>query len=189
MVRAALGGLVIPHILAATHAGLENLRAPNTAVLSPCRTWRYLLRRTWDELTPEPRRALFVMLNPSTADETQDDPTIRRCIGFAKRWGFGGVEIVNIFAYRSTDPRALKSLSRATAVGPRNDGFLYDAADRARHTRIVAAWGNHGDLFSRDASVRTLLSDFSVECFRLTGKSQPEHPLYQPYERQLVRWS
>jgi hypothetical protein len=107
------------------------------ATFSPCRRYRYLLWRSWGD---GQRRCSFVGLNPSTADETHDDPTIRKCIGFAKRWGFGALDIVNLFAWRSTDPDEL--LLADDPVGPANDDALRAAFREA--SRIVHAWGSHG---------------------------------------------
>src|SRR5579859_5937119 len=107
---------------------LESMRAG--ATFSACRTYRYRLWRSWE---PRGSRCVFVGLNPSTADESTDDATIRKCVGFAKRWGFGAIEVVNLFAYagvRSTDPRSLLGVS--DPVGPDNDGTM-DAALRGAH--------------------------------------------------------
>jgi hypothetical protein len=153
------------------------------ARFSPCETYRYLLWREWSQGP----RALFIMLNPSTATETVDDPTIRRCIGFARSWGLGGVEVANIFALRSTDPRAL--YRHADPVGPANDDAIAEAAKRA--AIVVCAWGNHGRLGNRGNVVLGLLLAVDVQpwCLRMTKQRQPEHPLYQPADRQLVRFA
>src|SRR5262245_19133112 len=89
------------------------------ALISPCGLYRYWLTRTWDNSL---RRVCWVMLNPSTADAEQDDPTIRRCVGFARSWGAGGIIVVNLFAFRASDPKAL--LRAADPVGPDNDGHI-----------------------------------------------------------------
>ena len=142
------------------------------ATFGPRRRYRYRLWRTWDVAAP---RVLFVLLNPSTADEQVNDPTIRRCIGFARRWGFGGVEIVNIFAYRSTDPAALRAI--ADPIGPRNDYHI--KAARRRASRCIAAWGNHGSYLDRSAHVlRALHRLGDVDCLCQTKAGQPRHPLY-----------
>lgn len=109
------------------------------AVFDPAGRYRYSLRRRWDAAGA---RVAFVLLNPSTADGRRDDPTIRRCIGFAREWGFGGLEVVNLFACRSTHPGGLRSAQ--DPVGPENDRFLAAAWDRA--DRVIVAWGNHGAL-------------------------------------------
>ncbi len=128
----------------------EALLSP--AIFSPCRRYRYLLMRRVSFLAET--TCLFIMLNPSTADETQDDPTIRRCMGFARRWGFGVLVVANIFAWRATDPQELHDLgfphastTTITAVGPENDLFICTAAVEA--DKIICAWGNHGLLYDR----------------------------------------
>lgn len=142
------------------------------ATFGPRRRYRYRLWRSWNFDAP---RVLFVLLNPSTADERLDDPTIRRCIGFARTWGFGGVEIVNIFAYRSTDPAALREI--CDPIGPRNDYHI--KAARRRSARCIAAWGNHGMYLDRGARIlRTLIRLGEVECLCETKTGQPGHPLY-----------
>ena len=142
------------------------------ADFSACGTFRYRLRRTW---TTGPRVA-FIGLNPSTADATKDDPTIRRCVGFAKAWGFGGVDVVNLFAFRATEPRELKRA--ADPVGTENDSHLVEVAVSAG--RVVAAWGVHGSHQGRDEAVLDLLrvAGVSVYCLSRTQAGQPRHPLY-----------
>ena len=115
---------------------------------------------------------MFVGLNPSTADETKDDNTVRRCIGFAKDWGFGSLVLVNLFAYRSTDPNAL--LLVADPVGAENDTYIL-AASRAVE-RVVVAWGTKGTLLGRDKRVASLLPH--SHCLGVTKSGHPKHPLY-----------
>lgn len=142
------------------------------AVIDGSGCYRYSLWREWDVNAP---RVVFVLLNPSTADGTHDDPTIRRCIHFARSWRYGSLEVVNLFAYRATDPTVLRSV--ADPVGPENDRFVVAAHHRARTT--VAAWGNHGTLLNRDQSMLRLLSeDRRVYCLGLTKAGQPRHVLY-----------
>ena len=107
--------------------------------------YRYLLWRYWGEA----KRLVWVLLNPSTADARQDDPTIRRCVGFAKGWGYDGIQVVNLFAYRATDPRELKAV--VDPVGPRNDEFIERAA--RGHEMVVVAWGANGGLHGRGATM------------------------------------
>ena len=114
------------------------------AAFSPCGRYRWHLARTWDA---DGSRVAFVALNPSTADATHDDPTIRRCIGFARRWGAGGVDVVNLYAFRATKPRDL--FAADDPVGPDNDAWI-DAVV-ARADRVVLAWGHHG---ARDGDAR-----------------------------------
>ena len=108
------------------------------ALFSPCRKYRYTLWRIW---APDKPYACFLGLNPSTADETADDPTVRRCIDYSKRWGMGSLLMLNIFAYRSTDPEKMKAV--ADPVGPDNDRWIKEIAGNAGI--VIAAWGNHGD--------------------------------------------
>ena len=150
------------------------------AAFSPCRTWRYSLTRWWDV-----RRGVMMVvgLNPSTADETVDDNTIRRCIGFAKREGLDGLIMANLFAYRSTDPRALKWAE--DPVGPENDEWLRNLA--ACSKLVVAAWGTHGTLNGRAREVleKGLLGP-NVQCFGHTKDGHPRHPLYLRRDVALV---
>jgi hypothetical protein len=148
------------------------------ARMSPCGTYRYALWRRW---APGPQ-VLFVMLNPSTADQTRDDPTIRRCIGFAARWGFGAVAVGNLFAYRTSSPRVLRRAPHP--VGRANDRWLGRLA--AESSRVIAAWGNEGTLLGRDAEVRELLSP--LYALALTRQGQPRHPLYLPNGVQPRVW-
>lgn len=143
-----------------------------SAVISACGTYRYLLQREW--LGGYFRgRALFVMLNPSTADATQDDPTIRRCIGFAKAWGCAGLEVVNLYAFRATKPAEM--FAAADPVGPRNDTHILAAANRAKV--IVLGWGANAKR-DRSTDVRALLSDRQVNALGFTKDGHPRHPLY-----------
>ena len=116
------------------------------------------------------------MLNPSTADAVRDDPTIRRCIGFARAWGYRRLVVTNLFGLRATLPAALRRA--ADPVGPRNNQYVMRAARGA--DRIVCAWGVHGALGNRAAEVLTLLGGFHVEHLGLTRHGHPRHPLYVP---------
>jgi hypothetical protein len=137
-------------------------------------TYRYLLTRVWG---PGPR-VLFVMLNPSTADGLTDDNTIRRCIQFARDWGYDGIEVVNLFALRSKNPKAL--LLAADPVGPKNDPFIQEAAGRC--PLVVCAWSSHKAVKRRRGQVVDLLRAAGVKpmCLKLAkkGKGEPWHPLY-----------
>ncbi len=136
--------------------------------------YRYSLWRIWDAAQPG---VLFILLNPSTADARRDDPTLRRCVGFARQWGFGGVSIVNLFALRSAAPRDLRNA--ADPVGPRNDGAI--VAARRAATLAVAAWGNDGAWQRRDEAVLALLRPFGeLFCLGRTARGAPRHPLYLP---------
>lgn len=143
----------------------------NGATFSPDRVYRYDLWRTW--LCGE-GYAMFVGLNPSTADETQDDPTIRRCVAFAKAWGYAGLCMTNLFAYRATDPQEMKRAPKP--VGPDNDATLLRHASAAGV--VIAAWGAHGAHLNRAQMVRETLP--ALHYLRLTKDGHPGHPLYLP---------
>lgn len=155
-----------------------------TTQLSSNRKYRYTLWRQWlaefakdRPANYKPGYVLFIMLNPSTADETKDDPTIKRCIGFAQRWGYEEMCVVNLFALRATDPAEL--YQHPSPKGELNDGFIIEAAREA--ALIVCAWGNHGDLLNRDLAVLKLLRrGKQVFALRETRTNQPAHPLYLP---------
>lgn len=138
-------------------------------IFSPCRKYRYTLWREW---IGGEGYAMFVGLNPSTADETLDDPTIRRCIAFAKAWGYAGLCMTNLFAFRATQPEDMKAAS--DPVGPDNDLHLKALAEGAGV--IVAAWGVHGTYRGRHNAVRAMLPE--LRCLALTKDGHPGHPLY-----------
>ncbi|ACA87234.1 DUF1643 domain-containing protein [Shewanella woodyi] len=140
-----------------------------SAVLSDCRQYRYELWRVWDESKPY---TVFIGLNPSTADETEDDPTIRRCINFAKSWGYGGLCMVNLFAFRATQPEDMKRAS--DPIGSQNDSTLLRLAENAGV--IVAAWGNDGVFMERSSKVRTMLP--TISALKVNKSGEPAHPLY-----------
>jgi hypothetical protein len=139
------------------------------AIFSPCRRYRYALWRTWDKSKSS---VLFIGLNPSTADETIDDPTLTRCINYAKDWGYGGVCIANVFAYRATKPKDL--FARKRIIGKKNDHWLLKLANDA--DLVVAAWGNHGQYKNRASHVKSMLK--KLYCLKITKKGEPAHPLY-----------
>lgn len=136
------------------------------AKFSACRRYRYALWRSWEPAGP---KVLFIGLNPSTADETKDDATIRRCIAYAKQWGYGGMIMGNLFAYRSTDPAQLKSAE--DPIGPDNDVWLRKLTKQAQS--VVAMWGNHGCFLGRHQKVLAELPN--PMCFKLTKRGQPHH--------------
>lgn len=159
-----------------------------SAVISECGTYRYALWRRWEEGEGQ---VLFIGLNPSTADAETDDPTLRRCIGFAKRWGYDAVALANLFALRSTDPRGLHQVDDPR--GPENERWLRQLI--AESGRVVLAWGNHGAYRGMADRVLRLLhaviSPFALPSFYhfgLTTKGQPKHPLYLPADTALVPW-
>src|SRR4051812_26865304 len=115
---------------------LLTLPLEQNAVISACGRYRYLLTR---QVGPGPRAATFIMLNPSTADATKDDPTIRRCIGFARQWGCGRLSVLNLFAFRATDPAAMKRAD--DPVGPENKDWFERILTDAGEGRVVCGWG------------------------------------------------
>lgn len=141
------------------------------AVISDCDRYRYELTRRWADGPV----ATFVMLNPSTADGDQDDPTIRRCTGYATAWGCGGLHVVNLYALRATSPADLWAAD--DPVGPENDAWLMCAAITGGP--LVAAWGAHARP-DRIAAVLELPGFHSLEALATTKAGQPRHPLYLP---------
>jgi hypothetical protein len=157
------------------------------AVISPCGQYRYHLWRRWDELLPT---MVWVMLNPSTADDKEDDPTIRKCIGFAKRHGCGGISVRNVFALRATDPAEI--LKHRDPFGPDNETHLLAARNVSLLTILVLGWG------SRQAGKRLKSYYQRAEnccivnkpyCFGTTKDGDPKHPLYLPYDSEKVLWT
>ncbi|WP_085044312.1 DUF1643 domain-containing protein [Ensifer aridi] len=142
-----------------------------TATISACGTYRYRLERVWDA---DRAKVAFIMLNPSTADAENDDATIRRCIGFAKSWGFGGLIVGNLFALRSKNPKRL--YEHADPIGPDNNAHLLTIALRSE--QIVCAWGAHGRHRDRGRDVVRLLKGCNLSALKITKGGQPGHPLY-----------
>ncbi len=159
------------------------------ATFSTDRRYRYLLGRRWD---PNPETALLavIMLNPSIAG-IEDDPTVRKVIGFAKRLGFGGITVANLFAYIATDPRDLAKAE--SAIGPGNDVAIRLCLHRGNVTQRMAAWGNLSGKLRKQAVLRPLAVTFGANsCWGTTKSGDPRHPLmlayatpWQPFE--LVR--
>ncbi len=155
------------------------------AVFSPCKLYRYTLWRRWSEslwAPHEERLVAFIGLNPSTATETKNDPTIRRLINFAKRDGFDGMVMLNLFAWRSTDPNEMKRAEYP--VGLENDAAIREIA--AQVDRVVACWGNHGKHANRSAAVIEMLAGIDLLCFGANANGEPVHPLYQPDDAQMI---
>lgn len=158
--------------------------APSTAVYSDCERYRYSLTRIWDVAAP---RVAFVMLNPSTATEQANDPTIERCEQRARRLGFGGFCAVNIFALRATDPRDMRAA--ADPEGPDNAQALETAARWA--DVVIAAWGVHGAHRNQGPTAAARLRDGGLKLHHLglTKAGHPRHSLYLPYSAQPQLWS
>ena len=148
---------------------------PGAAVFSADRMYRYVLRREWmlgyDAIA-------FVMLNPSTADDRKDDATVRRCIGFARAWGYKRLTVVNLFALRSTNPKGLTMVE--DPIGPQNDAHIVQELRSV--VTVVAAWGPNGTLHHRDRHVLKLIADevHTANVLRLTKGLHPSHPLRLP---------
>ena len=147
------------------------------AHFSACKSYRYSLVRSWSEGSG---KAVFIGLNPSTADQAEDDPTIRRCVGFAQVWGCVGfaqawgcssMEIVNLFAYRATRPEEMKR--SAKPIGRNNDRWIATAISEA--TLSIACWGNHGELLRRSESIRDRYP--KLLCLGINASGAPKHPL------------
>lgn len=176
------------------------------ATISQCGRYRYRLWREW-RLHPvpaqwdmwvdergkpvvdgagaqlgEPKACVFIMLNPSTADGAQDDPTIRRCVSFARSWGFDRLEVLNLFAHRATNPRELLALSdEDDPVGPSNLEAFKDVLHYGGPVgRLVCAWGAHGAHLGQDETALGWLGSHRCYALGLTKEGQPKHPLYVP---------
>jgi hypothetical protein len=151
------------------------------ARFSSCMKYRFELWRQWDEGKPY---ALFVMLNPSTADEVENDPTVERCQRRALSMGYGGVRVANIFAFRSTDPQGLYVEDDPVGVG--NDEAIVSLATEAGV--VICAWGTHGNYLDRGKRVLALLRGAGVQpfCLKLNADGTPKHPLYVGYDVQPV---
>lgn len=169
------------------------------ATISRDGKYRYRLWREWrgthdpknwtwySKKHGQPRACVFIMLNPSTADGNEDDPTIRRCVAFARRWNYERLEVVNLFAYRATDPRELLALGDLNEpVGPDN----IDHVRRAVEDRglIVAAWGAHGGHLDQARTVAGWIGDRSMKALGLTKDGHPRHPLYVRADAPLIEY-
>lgn len=145
------------------------------AAISDCGRYRWTLSRNWDPTMSSPWLG-WIMLNPSTADATTDDPTIRKCMGFARRWGYGGISVTNLFALRATNPADM--LAAADPVGPNFDHILIDQFTVC--PVVIAAWGLDGGHRGRDRQVYDMLHRHGrrLMCLGLTKDGHPRHPLY-----------
>ena len=150
------------------------------ATFSDCRKYRYALSRTWDG---KKKTVLFIGLNPSTADENIDDPTIRRCINYAQNWGYGSLLMVNLFAYRATIPTELKNVKNP--IGNDNDLHITELLKKA--DLAVATWGNEGSLLNRDKDVKKIIPN--LMCLNINKSGQPAHPLYQKKDLKFIKYS
>lgn len=158
---------------------LDFLFAQKGAHFSPDRRYRYTLWRIWE---PEWPKINWLMLNPSTADENVEDPTIAKCIRFSQKWGYGSIVITNIFAFRATDPEDMKK--EADPIGPNNDWYVWSSAKGAE--KVICAWGNHGDHMKRANHIRYMLKDIPLHCLKVNNTGEPIHPLYVSFKTKPV---
>jgi len=158
--------------------------AESVALYSDCLCYRYALSRVWDT---GGQRVLFVMLNPSTATEVQNDPTVERCERRARALGYGAFRVCNIFAWRATDPRDMRAAP--DPVGPDNDAAILEGVAWA--DTVVCAWGTHGAHMDRGATVARLLrkTQKPLTHLGLTKAGHPKHPLYIAYAVQPMAWT
>jgi hypothetical protein len=158
--------------------------APSIAVYSDCELYRYALTRVWD---PAGTKVAFVMLNPSTATEVQNDPSVERCERRARTLGFGGFRVTNIFAWRDTHPRNMRAAK--SPIGPKNDAIIQETCAWA--DQVIAAWGNHGAYLNRGAQVTELLRTSSKPLLHLglSKQGHPKHPLYIAYTQNPEIWT
>lgn len=148
------------------------------AIIDSTGKYRYSLSRTWDTNL---EKIIFILLNPSTADAYVDDNTVKKCIKFAETWKFGSLEIVNLFAYRATDPRVLITVDEP--IGKENDRYILESVKNAN--KIVVGWGNKCCFSSRDIDVLNLLSNYKLYCLDINKTGKPKHPLYVAENKEL----
>ena len=170
----------VPDLIRRNHAAADGTLS--CAVYSRCEAYRYRLDRQWSDAG----HVTWIMLNPSTATEAANDPTIARCETRARAGGFGGLRIVNLFAFRATAPADLKR--HPAAVGSGNDAHLIAACGGA--AQVIAGWGIHGTHHDRADVVRRMLRDSGVQIHTLglTQHGYPRHPLYVAYATQPEPW-
>jgi len=154
------------------------------AIYSDCERYRYALTRVWKF---EASRLVFVMLNPSTATEVQNDPTVERCERRARTLGFGSLQVTNIFAWRDTDPKKMRTAK--DPIGPDNDKTIMEACSWG--DQIIAAWGTHGAHLGRGVQVKQILrsSDKPVFHLGICKGGHPKHPLYIAYSQKPEIWA
>jgi hypothetical protein len=158
--------------------------ANSIAIYSDCERYRYALTRVWKF---EASRLVFVMLNPSTATEVQNDPTVERCERRARTLGFGSLQVTNIFAWRDTDPKKMRTAK--DPIGPNNDKTIMEACSWG--DQIIAAWGTHGAHLNRGVQVKQILrsSDKPVFHLGISKGGHPKHPLYIAYSQKPEKWA
>jgi hypothetical protein len=153
----------------------------NGAIFSPDRDYRYILWRRWSK----GKTINFILLNPSTADEKNNDPTVERCEQRARMWGYGELVVTNIFAYRSTNPKVLSKMH--DPVGPDNDKSIFDSAVNSNCT--ICGWGEHGKLLNRGNVVKKLLCCVKLYALRINKSGIPSHPLYLSYKLKPISFT
>ncbi len=158
---------------------MNQIMAMSGASLSDCSLYRYHLWRIWDGAADH---CMFIGLIPSTADATNDDPIIRVCINYARSWGFGGIYMLNLFAWKAAKPNDM--LKASDPVGPQNDDILGQYSRRAALT--VACWGNHGKHLGRSEAVRKLIPN--LHYLKLNKSGEPHHPLYLKADLEPKLW-
>lgn len=156
-----------------------------SAAISINEKYRWWLKREWDATKGA---CVFIGLNPSTADATNDDPTLRRCISFAKKFGCGSVIMVNLFAYRATSPKQM--LAYADPIGGENDFWLRHHCNDLNTKLVICAWGTHGAHLNRDRFILNsfLLGNSRLCCLGKTKGGHPRHPLYVPNATELEKF-
>lgn len=159
--------------------GTADLFGHKGAVLSDDGVYRYVLSRIWDDAKD---KVMFIALNPSTADALNDDPTIGRMIGYAKLWGYGGMYVCNLFAYRATDPKDMKSAENP--IGNQNDTFIQQYA--AKSDKVIFCWGTHGSYLNRDKDMLKLIDNPC--CIELSKHGHPKHPLYLKADKMPIKY-
>jgi hypothetical protein len=155
------------------------------AIISDDKKHRYMLSRQWDD----GKKLIFVMLNPSTADANEDDPTIRRCIGFAKKFNYDGIVVLNLFSYRATNPKVLKEVNCLDLNT--NDSYVYFNEIINKESDVVLAYGTNGNLYEQDVKAFRIISELTknIYCLELTKYGMPKHPLYLKSSCELQRFT
>lgn len=157
------------------------------AKISHDKKYRYHLVRVWDT---DKNMVAFVGLNPSTADETKDDPTIKKCMTYAKDWGYGGILMLNLFAFRSTDASVLEK--EIDPIGPEADRWINQTLENPLIKEVIVCWGNQipNHLRRRAALVFSLIrgQGKKINCLRVNSNGSPAHPLYLPANAKRITW-
>lgn len=155
--------------------------------ISLCGKYRYSLERIWDSYQGT---ITWILLNPSTADGQKDDPTIRRLISFTKNFGYNGMYVYNLFAYRTSNPKEL--FQAKDPIGELNNKkfkYINKFYNEKWDAPIILAWGNHGSYLNRDEKVLKMLKSCKLHCLGITKTGQPKHPLYLSKDTELMEFS